>query len=193
MPFSYGNQLIKSKYKPFLAFITVLLSAFLLTACGFSLRGTTYKIPVELQKIHLASNDPNGQLTRALRNELRLNNVLIVNDAKSAVPYPSLRVVRSMEEKDTVSIFMNGKSAEYQLRLTVEVQLMIPERGIYPITVRIDRSFFDNPLAALQKNSEEEIIRQEMRKQAAQEIVRRLSSFQFSDAHEPIESTPKDE
>lgn len=158
-----------------------------ITGCGFSLRGTTYEIPEELKTIELFSNDPNGPLSRTLRNELRLNAVNLISseenlsksDNKTQAIHPRFGVVSSTETSDTASIFMNGKSAEYQLTLDVTAHLIIAEKGIFPMTVRIHRTFFDNPLAAMQKNSEQEIIRQEMRQQAAQELVRRLSAFRL--------------
>lgn len=165
----------------FLISITLLLSA-----CGFSLRGTTYTIPSQLKTIELFSSDPNGPLNRALRNELRLNNVKVITASQNlladktmqnSLAHPRFGVVSSNEFRDTVSIFANGKSAEYQLSLEVTAHLIIPNSGIYPINVKVQRSFFDNPLAAMQKNSEQEIIREELRVQAAQELVRRLSSF----------------
>ncbi|SET08738.1 LPS assembly lipoprotein LptE [Thorsellia anophelis] len=158
-----------------------------LTGCGFSLRGTTYQIPEELKTIELFSNDPNGPLSRTLRNELRLNNVTLIassdnltkNGKQDQFIHPRFGVVTTTESRDTASIFMNGKSAEYQLNLEVTAHLIVAEKGIFPMTVRIHRTFFDNPLAAMQKNSEQEIIRQEMRQQAAQELVRRLSAFRI--------------
>lgn len=154
--------------------ITLLLGlAVLVTAgCGFNLRGTT-QVPPELQKLLLESNDPYGPLARAIRQQLRLNNVTIVDDAMRK-DIPALRIIGASENQDTVSIFRNGVTAEYQLVLHVKAQVLIPGHDIYPLKANVFRTFFDNPLTALAKDAEAEVLRQEMREQAAQQIVRQL-------------------
>lgn len=160
---------------------TLLLGlAVLITAgCGFHLRGTT-QVPAQLQTLLLDSNDPYGPLTRAIREQLRLNDVTVVDDA-ARQDIPSLRILGWSENKDTVSIFQDGNTAEYQMVLTLRAQVLLPNEGIHPLTITVFRTFFDNPLAALAKDAEQDIIRQEMHQQAAQQLVRKLLTVKGSD------------
>lgn len=182
--------------------IAVLGLAVLTAGCGFHLRGNT-SVPTEFQKITFDTSDPYGPLSRSIREQLRLSGITIVdpkaddsskdpvstnstsivdNSATAAKPadgsdkLPSLRIVGSNESKETVSIFKDGKTAEYQMVLNVSAQVLVRGHDLYPLTVRVYRSFFDNPLTALAKDSEQEMIRQEMRDQAAQQLVRKLLS-----------------
>ncbi len=142
------------------------------TSCGFHLYSNP-KMTEAMKTIILDSYERYGPLTRAVRQQLYLNGIAINKDEKCK-NIPSLRIISARESKDTVSIFQNGKTAEYQIVLIVQAQILIPNHDIYPLSVNVSRSFFDNPMTALAKDSEQEIIMQEMREQAAQKIVRKL-------------------
>lgn len=147
--------------------------AVLVTAgCGFHLRGVT-QLPAELQTIIVDSSDPYGPLTRLIKDELH-NSGITISDEASSTKIPSLRIIGIQESQNTASIYRDGITAEYQLVMTVDAQLMFPDKGIYPLNVKIFRSFFDNPLTALAKDTERSLLQTEMMKQAAQQITRRL-------------------
>ncbi|WP_340615549.1 LPS assembly lipoprotein LptE [Xenorhabdus entomophaga] len=152
---------------------TLLLGlAVLVTAgCGFHLRGTT-QVPKELQTLQLSSGDPYGPLARSVRQQLRLNDVKIIEHGDASVPI--LKLLGSNENKETVSVFQDGKAAERQLILYVDAQVLMPDGSTYPLQARVDRSFFDNPLEALAKDAENELVQQEMREQAAHQLMRQL-------------------
>jgi len=175
--------------------LMLLLGALVLitSGCGFHLRGTT-NVPEELKTITLNSYDPYGPLTREIRNQLKLSDVKVVPaTATNKKSLPELRIVNSTQGEATASIFQDGKTAEYQLAMTVQAQVMMPGKDIYPISVTVFRSFFDNPLAALAKDAEQEIIQKEMREQAAQQLIRKLLAVHASELtkKEQVTGTPE--
>ena len=155
-------------------FSTLMLAvAVLATAgCGFHTRGTT-QIPKEMQTMILTSNDPYGPLARTVRQELRLNAITLVDDsADRRNSIPSLRLEAENTGRSTASVFIDGTAAEYQLHLTVTAQVLLPGKGIYPLSTTVYRTFFDNSGVPLAKDSEQDMIYQEMRVRAAEQLVR---------------------
>ncbi|MGP4123139.1 MAG: LPS assembly lipoprotein LptE [Sodalis sp. (in: enterobacteria)] len=163
------------------------LPAITAAGCGYHLRGTTAQVRTEIKTITLNSYDPYGPLTRAVRAELRLNNVALVDAAQDkSMTLPSLRIVNAPESQVTASVFQDGKTAEYQMMLSVQAQVLMPSKDYYPIDVKVYRSFFDNPLTALAKDAEEDIIREELRQQAAQQLVRKLLAVHIVEDAESV-------
>ncbi|MDT9587416.1 MAG: LPS assembly lipoprotein LptE [Candidatus Arsenophonus melophagi] len=147
------------------------LTVLLITSCGFHLKGTE-NIAEKLKMLKFITDEPYGQLARAIRQELRLNNINLIYESFKNVPI--LKILSSFENTQTVSIHQNGHSAEKQLNFWVSAQMMLPNGAIFPMKIRVERTFFDNSLTIVIKDSEREFLKEEMCEQAARQLISKL-------------------
>lgn len=77
-----------------------------------------------------------------------------------------------------MSVFRNGIAAEKNITLNVNASVLIPGQDLYPLSVQVTRSFFDNPNTALAKAAEEDLLRDEMYEEAARRLMLKLLTIQ---------------
>ncbi|MDD9157060.1 LPS assembly lipoprotein LptE [Aliivibrio sp. S4TY2] len=149
----------------------------MVSACGFHLRGN-YLLPEELHEVSLTSFDQYSDLTRNVQKQLRMNGIRQV--APTTVT-PSLNLISESLGERTLSLYQNSRAAEKALTYTVTYSVLIPEHDIKTYTTSVNRNYLDNPLTALAKSVERDMIEDEMRTQAAEQILRQMARLKADD------------
>ncbi len=149
----------------------ILVLAGVLTACGFHLRDE-YSVPEELHNISFTSYDEYSQLTRYVRSQLTLNKVNLVAPESNI---PNLHLIGSTLDERTLSLYQNSRVAEKELTYIVQYRVTIPGHGSKSYTTTVNRNYLDNPLTALAKSVERDVIEDEMHLQAAKQMMRQLA------------------
>ncbi|MBA6224473.1 hypothetical protein H4J51_16905 [Colwellia sp. MB02u-18] len=167
------QPLIIRRVSKLLSFSIVLM---MLNGCGFQLRGN-YLLAPELQTIIFSSVDQYGELTRLVKQHLSINDVTLVRQSEKAIP--QMRILQDNLDRRTLSVFPNGQVAEYELIYTVRYQILIPGQDIQNFRFELNRDYQDDPDIALAKSRELSLMLREMRKEAANKILRDMASIQL--------------
>ncbi|CAH7144729.1 LPS-assembly lipoprotein RlpB precursor (Rare lipoprotein B) [Vibrio chagasii] len=149
----------------------VVLTVSLLSACGFHLRGD-YSVPEELNKISVTSYDQYSTFTRMMKGQLRMNDVEIVPPSENT---PNLHIISESVRERTLSLYQNTRAAEKELTFRASYRVTIPDLGAKTFSTSVTRSYLDNPLTALAKSVERDMIEDEMRKLATSQILRQMA------------------
>lgn len=156
---------------------------FALVGCGFHLRSAT-TVPEPLKTIQFSSYDLYNETSSLMLRELQLNGIKIAKTDETNITLPTLRLLNESTDKQVISVYPDGKAAEYRLVLQLNAQLLIPNKGLYPLSVKTTKTFFDNPSTALGKSEEQRLIMTDMRKMATQLLSRKLISIRVDGNHE---------
>lgn len=152
--------------------------AMLLGGCGFHLRGQATQLPPELSTLrvmvqgNVQANDP---LLGLVRDTLRLQSgARIVEDGD----VPSLVLSDEHVESQVVSIqTATAKASEYRLRYSLNFALRdaASKPLLGPHTIRLQREYTFDPTRVLAKEHEERELLRELRRDAVQQLVRRIA------------------
>ena len=149
----------------------LLMTALLLNACGFHLRG---QVSMPFETIYLQTANPNTPLIRELRRNLEARQVKMVNAADQAELV--LDIVSEIPDKQVLTLGADGRVNEFRLFYRVSLRAYDHQKDWIPaeeIALRSDYSYDDTIVLA--KEAEEALLYQSMRSDMVQQIMRRLS------------------
>lgn len=156
--------------KRFALIFTISLS--LLTGCGFHLRGVI-DLPDSLSTLHVKA--PQVELRDDLSNALETSGATVVKHATA--DSATISIDRAQYRREVRTVDERGKSTGYILFLDVDYSV-IDSKGVTLVdktrtTARRDYTFDDNQALVAQR--QEEILREELREDVSQAILRRLA------------------
>lgn len=155
------------------------LVTLLLTGCGFTLRGTA-ELPAALQPLHLENVDTATPLGRELLRVMNSNKVAL---AETAAPNGyTLALGGETANERALSVNANARAGEYEITLAAMWQLRRNGAAVMEAeTLSLSKVYLADPENAIAKNEEAELIRTEMRRELAQQLLRRLQTFAASE------------
>lgn len=165
----YGNV---HPLRPMIVGLAILLVA----GCGFQLRGSA-SLPPEMATTWLQVPDRSSPFVRELELLLRANGVVLVDGPAADVA--ELRVRRERITRRALSIAGDARVREFELVFDLEFELKGPggEQLLRPETLRLERDFQFDEQEILGAANEEELLREDLRRNMAQMLIRRLEAF----------------
>lgn len=155
--------------------LVLLLGCILLASCGFQLRGTSeseLRIPV----LHLTAEDAYGELIRALESRLSSTGTELVS-SRDLAPWTA-SILAERFSRRVASTTRDISVAKYELILQVRFSLAAQDGKLLipPASLIIERVYDYDPTNLVGSDAEEELLRQEMRTDIIDSIIRRIST-----------------
>src|SRR5450830_1157455 len=159
-----------------LQWLLLLLTAFMLSACGFHMRGPA-KLPFKSIYLGFAGN---SSLGTELKRYIRASGVDVTDSATDAEAV--LQVLADTQEKKILSLNTNGQVREYSLyrRFTFQVKDKAGKVLIAPAAIVLKRDITYDANQELAKQAEEVLLYRDMQTDLVQQILRRLSASKTS-------------
>jgi len=155
-----------------------LLSLFIITAllsgCGFQLRGTT-DIPKELSPVYVQAG-PGSRVGRALQTALRSNDVAVTASREGAATV--IRIQAETQDQRTSAVNSQGKVIAKDLLYRVSFDAVAADGGqlAKQQTIKLSRELVNPEEQYIGKAEEAGLIRQDMARDMADRILRRLKA-----------------
>ena len=157
----------------------------LLVSCGFHLRGTSsVALPPELSTLRVTMGGAGyPPLLVEVRNALLVQgDVRLTDDVSASVPV--LQLLSETSESQVLAIDSSGRISAYLLNYRVTYSLIGADKKslLQNQSVKLQREYGFDRLNVLASEKQSEFLQSEMRRDVAQQILRRLARFSFANA-----------
>ncbi|MDB5764693.1 MAG: hypothetical protein JWQ21_3688 [Herminiimonas sp.] len=178
-------MLIKRRF----AHALVLLTAVLVSACGFHLRGSGSQANLPFKTIYLGVPDSSPLGVELMRNITSSGGTTVVTDPKAAEAV--MEVISESRDKTVLTLNSQGRVREYTLSYTLVFRVKDSKENVLlgPTEVTLRRVLSYNEAQVLAKESEEATLYQNMQTDMVQQILRRLAAIKPVQPTQPTQPT----
>lgn len=155
----------------------ICLSAMLmcLAGCGFQLKGSdaaSSSAKLEGMTLQLISSQPRSELTREVSRALSARGLILLEEGDA-----TLTLVLQPEQftQRNLSLTAQARAAELELTLFTDFTLNHPESDPIEARATVIRQMLNDPRNVVGKTEEIRLLREEMRRDLADQITRRVS------------------
>ncbi len=146
----------------------------MIAGCGFQLKGTGQEGEAQWAGVtlRLISVDPRSELTREVTRELAAMKISLTDE----IDTPTRLTLREERfEQRNVSLTAQARAAE--MELTLSVDFLLQQTDTLPLegTARVSQQMLNDPRNVVGKTEEMRLLREEMRRDLAAQVVRRVS------------------
>ena len=154
----------------------ICLSAILmcLAGCGFQLKGSdaASSAQIEGMTLQLISSQPRSELTREVSRALSATGLMLLEEGDAM-----LMLVLQPEQFTQRNVSLTAQARAAELELTLFADFTLNQQESDPIDARatVTRLMLDDPRNVVGKTEEIRLLREEMRRDLADQIARRIS------------------
>lgn len=169
---SSGLVIVRPAFPALAAVVLVLV----LAGCGFQLRGAA-NLPEEMSTTWVKVPDPTSAFARELELLLRGNGVTLAEGPGEGVA--ELRITRERITRRALTISGDARVREFELVFDLQFSLVdsFGEVLLGPESLRLERDFRFDEQEILGATTEEEMLREDLRRSMASALIRRLEAF----------------
>ncbi|MFT7288163.1 MAG: LPS-assembly lipoprotein [Halieaceae bacterium] len=159
----------------------ICLACLLLAACGFQLRGSGggSALPESWQRMHLVTDSPNSELSRIVASTFTVSGIEWVSHEEADY---LLRLGPERFSQTSLSVNAQARAAEFDLQMRSDFFVLDGKgKPVMPrTTAAVNKQMENDPQNVVGKAEEVRVLRAELRRELATQIMRRISFFAAS-------------
>ena len=158
----------------------ILITALLLSACGYHLRGAL-DLPAGMNNVYLEGGS--AQLQEQFKRAMEISSVPLASSPETAGII--VKIFDEDSQRRVLSLGSGGTANDFELSYRFDYELVDAKDKVISARqpIEIKREYYNNQVAVIAKSNEEAVIRNEMYQQAVRTIVNR--------ARVALEASPK--